>query len=159
MENISFNVDEHKTLVKYRDTMRRLIVSLFPQMSISDVEDAINYSISKRVKNQNIKIRNTYTNKSINITLLEMCDYIALKEPIVTAYGVLFKKHDVVPNPLARVIDGFLSNRKIAKKEMFKYPKGSEMFERLNLKQNLLKLDANSELYAHPDSKDLVLHF
>ena len=68
MENISFNVDEHKTLVKYRDTMRRLIVSLFPQMSISDVEDAINYSISKRVKNQNIKIRNTYTNKSINMT-------------------------------------------------------------------------------------------
>lgn len=159
IQDIGFKVDEHKMLAKYRDTMTRIIVSLFPHMSPQDVNDAVNYSVAKRFKNFNLKIRNTYTNKTLNMTALEICDYIAEREPILTSYGVLFKKHGQTPNPLGRVIDSFLSTRKVVKKQMFKYPKGSEMFERLNLKQNLYKLDANSELYARPDSKDLVTHF
>ena len=105
----------------------------------SDIEAGITYSIQKRFKNANATITNNYLNSSIDTTILEMCDYIAQREPIITSYGVLFKRHGTVKNPLGDSIDNFLKLRKVHKKEMFKYPKGSEMFEHFNLLQALDK--------------------
>jgi len=112
-------------------------------MSDRDISEGIQYSVKKRYKQFTGTLNNNYTRKKIDMTILEMCDYIASKEPIVTSYGVLFKRHGTVPNPMAKVIQSFMDLRNIHKKEMFKYPKGSEMFERFNLLQNLDKIDVN----------------
>lgn len=141
MENIVVN--DHQTLLKYRDQMSRIIKSVFPEMNLSDIERGVEYSISKRFNNFNLAIQNNYTKSTTELTMLEMLDYIARRQPIITSYGTLFKRHEEVPNPLAKVIQSFLDLRKKHKKEMFKYPKGSEMFERFNLMQNLDKIDAN----------------
>lgn len=136
-------VQDHKMLVDFRDTMSRIIWSIYPKMNYNDIVRGVEYSIQKRFKNFDLTIHNNYTNKTAEMTMLEMIDYIAQREPIITSYGVLFKKHDQVPNPLATVIDSFLTLRKVHKKEMFKYPKKSEMFERYNLLQSLDKIDVN----------------
>ena len=137
------NVSEHGSLNDYRNQMVRLIKSMYPLMNISDIERGVDFSISKRFKNFNLYIQNNYTNKCIDMTVLEMLDYINRREPIVTSYGTMFKRHGDVPNPMANVIQSFLDLRKIHKKEMFKYPKGSEMFEHYNLLQGLDKIDVN----------------
>ena len=137
------NPEEHQILQEYGTKMSRIIQSLHPYMDRRDIEAAVNYSISKRFKNFDMKIVNNYTTKSTDITALEMLDYIRAREPIMTSYGTLFKKHDVVPNPMGKVIQNFLDLRKRHKKEMFKYPKGSEMFEHYNLLQQLDKIDVN----------------
>lgn len=137
------NPDEHKVLEEYSNTMSRIIQSLHPYMDRRDIEEAVKYSISKRFKNFDMKVVNNYTNNSTDITALEMLDYIRSREPIMTSYGTLFKRHDSVPNPMAKVIQNFLTLRKTHKKEMFKYPKGSEMFEHYNLLQQLDKIDTN----------------
>ena len=54
----------------------------------------------------------------------------------------MFKKD--APNPLTKMIAGFLADRKIHKKQMFKFPKGSAEFAKYNLFQLLDKRDANS---------------
>ena len=138
------NVQEHPSLFEYRDQMSRVIKSIFPESSIYDIERGVEYSIAKRFKNFDLTIQNNYMNQSVDMTMLEMIDYIARREPIMTSYGTMFKKHEDVPNPLAKVIQGFLDLRTAHKKQMFKYPKKSEMFERYNLMQNLDKIDVNA---------------
>lgn len=134
---------EHISLQGYRETMTRVIQSAYPHMDYGDILRAVDYSVAKRFKNFNLSVQNNYTNKTISLTALEMLDYIASREPIITSYGTMFKRHGDVPNPMAKVIQNFLDLRKMHKKEMFKYSKGSEMFERYNLLQNLDKIDTN----------------
>jgi len=133
-------VAEHESLHKYRDTMSRVIKSMYPETSMADIQAAVEYSITKRFKNFDLLIQNNYANKTLEMTALEMLDYIQKRQPIVTSYGCLFKRHEDVPNPMAKVIQSFLDLRKKHKKEMFKYPKGSEMFEHYNLLQALDKI-------------------
>ena len=52
----------------------------------------------------------------------------------------MFKHHGTVPNPLLAVVQSFLDNRTIHKKQMVQYPKGSEDFEKYNLLQSLTKM-------------------
>jgi hypothetical protein len=128
---------------KYKDTTKRILRLSFPNMMESDFDQAIDYSIQKRYKEHPAKVINNYKNTEVNLTLLEVADYIYSREPILTGYGVMFKKHGTVPNPLAKVIQSFLDNRSIHKKEMFRYEKGSEDYEHWNLIQALDKIDAN----------------
>ena len=141
--NQTVNPQEHEILMKYRDTMGRIIKSLHPEMDIRDINSALEYSISKRFKNFELTVKNNYTNSDPKLTMLELVDYISQRQPILTSYGTMFRRHDVVPNAMGRVIQNFLDLRKVHKKEMFKYPKGSEQFEKYNLLQALDKIDVN----------------
>jgi hypothetical protein len=109
----------------------------YPEIDSRELEPILDYSIQKRYNQFNAQVSNSYTNKTANMTLLAISDYIASREPIVTAFGTMFRKHADVPNPMAVVIQSFLDNRSKHKKEMFKYPKGSEQFEKYNLLQSL----------------------
>lgn len=134
---------EHKVLREYKDTVSRIINSVYPEMDKHDIERAVDWSITKRFKNFDLQLQNNYTKKTMQGTMLDMLDYIEKRQPIITAYGTMFLKHDVVPNPMGKVIQSFLDLRKKHKKEMFKYPKNSEMFEHFNLLQALDKIDVN----------------
>ena len=128
----------------YKENMCRLIRLYYPYISDEELSPILDYSINKRYeKNANVGINNTYKHTYVRTDLLAMADYIASREPIVTSYGTMFKKKGKAPNPLAMVIDQFLEARGKHKKQMYAYPKGSEEFERYNLKQQLDKIDGN----------------
>ena len=130
----------------------------YPESSPEALDVAIDYSIQKRIKNANALLSNSYKrykviekdehgnevqvykNAEQNITLQQLSDYILSREPIVTAFGTMFKHHGTIPNPLFAVVQSFLDNRTIHKKQMFQYPKGSEQFEKYNLLQSLTKM-------------------
>lgn len=136
-------LDQSSTINKYKQTMADCVKLFMPYIDKEELEPVLNYSVAKRFKDAKCKVVNSYTNKTANMTLLQVADYIRDREPIVTAFGTMFKRHGTVPNPLATVVQGFLDQREIDKGMMKKFPKGSEDFEKYNLLQALDKIDAN----------------
>ena len=148
------NIDSSETLSSYKEKMHRLLRLYNPHVSENDIEEILNYSINKRLYNSQALISNSYKrtmdpetkkykDQVREFTLLQISDYIKRRKPILTAHGTMFKHHGEVPNPLGITIQSFLDLRGIHKKVMFKYPKGSEDFEKYNLLQVLDKIDAN----------------
>lgn len=127
----------------YANQSKRMLGYYFPSIPSFELDNAIDYSINKRYKEEPCYIDNDYKHKKVDMNLLALTEYILNKQPIVTNYGVLFKNHGKEPNPLMDMIAGFLADRKKLKKEMFKYPKGSDDFQKYNLLQLLEKLNAN----------------
>ena len=144
-------VKQVKVIKEYTRMMVDGLKHSFPSLSEDELRDAINWSVMKRYHNGPASINNNYTKKRIDGTVLDVLNYIDKLEPIVTSSGVLFKKHKTAKNPMSEMIMGFIKERGRLKKEMFKYPKGSEEFAKYNLFQLLEKLNANSvygKIYA-----------
>lgn len=132
---------ENSFIDKYKEVARDVVKMHFPLLAMQEIDAAIDWSISKRFTDHPIKVDNNYKKQTIDTTLAGIAQYILDRQPIITSYGVMFKRHGEVPNPVYDLIDSFINNRKKLKKEMFKYPKGSEQFEKYNLLQLLSKIE------------------
>ena len=156
------NVEDSPTLEKYKTDIKRYLHLYFPNATDNQLNDAIDYSIKKRMYNSKAKLSNSYKRYKVkvrdpqtgndayvyqnleqDVTLQQISDYIISRQPIVTAFGTMFTHHGVIPNPLCAVVQSFLDNRTKHKNQMFEYPKGSEDFEKYNLMQLLDKIDSN----------------
>lgn len=131
------------TINKYKKTAMECLQLIMPNVSIEDLSKAVDYSIDKRFKNTRVRLSNSYTKKNYWNTLLAWADYIESRQPVVNAFGTMFKKHADCLNPMSFVIQEFLAQRSIYKNKMFQYPRGSEDFEKYNLSQQLEKINAN----------------
>ena len=123
---------------EYKATLKQLVKLYYPPISDQELDPIIDYSISKRYKEYPVELQNNYTHQTKNMNLLALIEYILNRQPIISSAGTLFKNHEDGINPLTIVIQQFLDARGIHKKEMFKYPKGSESFEYYNLLQSLI---------------------
>lgn len=143
MPKPAVNVDKSPTLKMYKNLMIDCL-SMYADVDQHDLSKAVDYSINKRLHDTHkVKLENNYTKHDRTTTLLNLSDWIASKEPIVTAHGTMFRKHGDVPNPLGTVIQLFLDKRVEDKNIMLTFPKGSENYEKYNLFQQLDKIDCN----------------
>lgn len=148
---------ESPTIQFYKDIALRMTSINRSDIPYNVLNDAIDYSIQKRFKDNQVEIDNNYKKKIVPMSLLDTCDYIENKKPIIAASGVLFQRHENSTNLLYKVIDEFVENRDKAKKTMFKYNKGTENFSYWNLQQLLAKRDVNA-LYGACGQYSCILY-
>lgn len=132
-----------RVIYEYKKIAIEMLQYSFPGITYEECEMAVDFSILKRTRDTNIKVVNNYKKMETDSTLLTMADYILSREPIITMYGVMFKKHADSQNPLGQMMANFMDSRDELKKEMFKHPKGSDEYEKYNLLQLLTKIDTN----------------
>lgn len=145
------------TIQYYKDIVFRMACINRNDIPYRVLSNAIDYSIQKRFKDSQATIDNNYKKKEVNLSLLDTCDYIEIKKPIISASGVLFQRHENSTNLLYKVIDEFVEDRDYAKSTMFKYPKGSEEFQYWNLQQLLAKRNVNA-LYGAQGQYSCILY-
>ncbi len=145
------------TINHYKDVALRMSSISRGDLPFNILNDAIDYSIQKRFKDNQVQIENNYKKKVVDLTLLDTCDYIENKKPILAASGVMFQRHENSVNLIYKVIEEFLDSRSIAKNTMFKYPKGTEEFQYWNLQQLLEKRNANA-LYGAQGQYSCILY-
>lgn len=127
---------------KFKESANYLLHLSFPQLTKYELNQAIDFSIAKYIQDHEVQVHNNYKNTTQETTLLEITNWVLEKKPIITSSGAMFERHGVMVNLIYKLLDGFINDRKAVKKEMFKYPKGSEMFTKLNLSQLLLNFRA-----------------
>ena len=137
---------ETKAIDNYRKVMFNNLRYSYPLLLDYELDDAITWAISNNNKLYPAKIYNNYTKKEINGTTLDILRYIESLEPVVTSSGVMFKRRGTADNPLARMVQGFLNQRKIYKNDMFRYLSEGDLkkYAYYNLYQTLEKLNANA---------------
>lgn len=150
-------LEQSSTINHYKNVSMRMASISRSDLPYNVLNNAINYSIQKRFKDNQVQIENNYKKKIVNMSLLDTCDYIENKKPIITASGVLFQRHENSTNLIYKVIDEFLNARQIAKDTMFKYPKGAELFQFWNLQQLLEKRNVNA-LYGAMGQYSCILY-
>lgn len=141
--DITQMLNSETTQIYINEMMEALKLS-FPGLYESDLREAINYSIIKRGSDSKAVLDNNYIKTKEKTTLFAITDYIIQREPIITVSGVMFRKHGYCPNPFVMLIQEFLNQRSIYKNNMFKYPKGSEDFEKYNILQLSEKVSSNA---------------
>ena len=127
---------------QYKDIMTESLQSSFPRLNPKEIDAAVLWAIENNHKIPKAELNNNYTKKSANGTLLDVLEYIERLEPIITSSGVLYKKHKEIDNPLSRMVQEFLKQRKVYKDEMKKHDKGTAMYARYNLLQQVEKVNA-----------------
>lgn len=131
------DINKSPTLLEYKNKMREVLSLYYPNYSLSLIDEVIDDHIQNKFKDSDAEIRNSYTKKNTQTTLLAISDYIDKNKPCVTGMGTLFKQYDQERNIMFETMQSFLDLRAIHKKEMFKYPKGTDQFNKYNLLQLL----------------------
>jgi hypothetical protein len=139
------NYKANPLLDNYKSVARDMLKLQFPLLGMDEIDMALDWSISNRITDHPIKIDNNYKHQTVDTTLLETARYILDRQPIITSYGVMFKRHGEVPNPVYKLIDGFINDRKKLKKTMFTFPKGSPDYEKYSLLQLLKKIKLKAQ--------------
>ena len=136
-------INSSPTLLAYKNKMIEVLSLIYPVLSLSFLSRVVEDDIQKNFRDAEAEIRNSYTRKTTESTLLAISDFIDKKKPCCTGMGTLFKQHDQSRNLMFETMQSFLDLRKIYKKKMFEYEKGTDGYKKYNLLQLLSKQDAN----------------
>lgn len=129
----------------YKEEMLRNMQQINPDWDEEKMESILDEMIKKNMVNPKVTLDNNYIGETRDTTLLSVFDWVLDRKPLIAGNGTFYKNQYEAMNPIAELLNYFLSTRKKLKKEMFKIENSeSNEYKDLDRGQNLWKVNANS---------------
>ena len=142
---MGYDYSKSEYLSKYIDTMTARLSRMHPDWDVSQIEESVRKISYEKIQNPLVNLDNNYTGENSNASLLTVIDWVEDRKPIIAGNGTFYMNQDEARNPIAQMLDGFLTTRKKIKKEMFQVKDTkSYRYMDLDLKQSNEKINANS---------------
>ena len=110
---------ESKFIKKYKKEMMDAVKNIYTDVDREILEDVVDGMIKKNLRNPQVILDNNYTGEQRDSTLLSVLDWCIDRKPIICGNATFYKNQYESINPIAKMLEGFLTQRKIYKKQMF----------------------------------------
>lgn len=132
-------------LNKYIKTMADTMLQIDPSLDKKEVKNTILEMIKEQGANPRVTLDNNYTGESRDTTLLSVLDWAIDRKPILCGNATFYKNQYEAINPIAKMLEDFLSQRKAYKKQMFQVEDStSPKYKDLDRSQANEKINCNS---------------
>lgn len=132
-------------LNKYIKTMADTMLQIDPTLDKKEVKNTILEMIKEQGANPRVTLDNNYTGESRDTTLLSVLDWAIDRKPILCGNATFYKNQYEAINPIAKMLEDFLSQRKAYKKQMFQVEDStSPKYKDLDRSQANEKINCNS---------------
>ena len=111
--------ESSKFIKKYKKEMTDAIVNINPDLDKKVIDSVIDDMIKKNMKNPQVTLDNNFTGESRETTLLSVFDWCLDRKPIICGNATFYKNQHESINPIAKMLEDFLTQRKKYKKMMF----------------------------------------
>lgn len=142
------DVKDSLFIKKYIKQMTEVMKRTNPAWSEEDIKRVVKKMVEKQMVNPKVTLDNNYTGENKESTLLSVLDWSLDRKPLITGNGTFYKTQEESINPVANMLDGWGSERKALKKEMFRVGEeyGTDTYEYndLDRKQDDKKRNMNS---------------
>mgnify|MGYP004647036503 CR=1 FL=1 len=134
-----------KFLNKYIKQMTDVMLQMNPSWNKDDVKKIVFEMVKEQTQNPVVTLDNNYTGESRETTLLSVLDWTLDRDPIICGNATFYKNQHEAINPIAKMLEDFLSQRKAYKKLMFKVEDStSPEYKDLDRSQANEKINCNS---------------
>ena len=113
-------LDDSKYIHKWKKEMMATMRQINPKWSKEDMDPILDDMLLKQMQIPEAVMSNNFTGEERNTNILSILDWTFERKPLVAGNGTFYKNQHEAINPVARMLDGFLIERKRLKKEMFK---------------------------------------
>lgn len=136
---------DSKFIKKYKKDVIKVLKESMPDVDTDIIKEEVNKMIEENFMNPEVTLDNNYTGENRDTTLLSVLEWVLERKPIICGNATFYKNQHEAINPIAKMLEGFLSQRKAYKNKMFKVEDASSArykdLDRLQLNE---KINANS---------------
>lgn len=129
---------------KYKKEMKEIMQAVRPDWDDDFLDKYIDKLVKERLQDPEVTIDNNFTKERKETSFLSVLDWTFDRKPILAGNATFYKNQYEAMNPIAKMLEGFLNDRKRFKKLMFAEEPGTHKYEDLDRKQLNEKLLANS---------------
>ena len=136
---------DSKFIKKYKKDVIKVLKESMPDVDTEIIKDEVNKMMEENFMNPEVTLDNNYTGESRDTTLLSVLEWALERKPILCGNATFYKNQYEAMNPIAKMLEGFLTQRKAYKKKMFKVEDtSSSKYKDLDRLQLNEKINANS---------------
>lgn len=130
---------------EYQDRVASLYLQTHPNADPSRVKQLVDEITLRDFKDPRCKMDNNVYHETFDTTLTNVIEWIDQRQPIIAGNGTFFMQHEEYLSPTVVMLETLQKDRKVVKKEMFSFKKGTVEYKNRNLSQGNIKVIMNAD--------------